>query len=82
MINIPAILPLYFNVKLSLASSSASSLFHIHEFLGFLFTVVGAIIADSWLGHYKTILWIGLLYVGGSAVITLGNVDMLSLSIQ
>lgn len=79
---IPAILPLYFNLKLGLDSSSSSSLFHIYEFLGFFFTIVGAIIADSWLGHYKTILGIGFLYAGGSAMIALGNIDILNISIQ
>lgn len=39
----------------------------------------GAIISDSWLGKFKTILYLSMVYVIGSAVVTLGSVPPLNL---
>lgn len=41
--------------------------------------IFGAIIADSWWGKFKTILWLSIVYVVGSMVIALGAVDQWSM---
>lgn len=41
--------------------------------------VFGAILADSWLGKFKTILYLSIVYVCGSVMLTLGAVPPLNL---
>nr|XP_036221346.1 peptide transporter family 1-like isoform X2 [Bactrocera oleae] len=47
--------------------------------LGYFLCVFGAIISDSWLGRFKTILYLSFIYVAGSALVTLGAVPPLNL---
>lgn len=42
-------------------------------------SVFGAIIADSWLGKYRTILYLSCVYVVGSTVIAVGAIPTLNL---
>lgn len=41
--------------------------------------IFGAIISDSWLGKFKTILYLSLVYVCGSVLVTLGAIPPLNL---
>lgn len=75
-----AILVLYLNRKLNFEPSTSIAIFHANQLLTYSFTIIGAIIADSWLGIYKTILWMILLYVVGGVVTTLGSIEALDLS--
>lgn len=59
----------------------ATSMFHVHEFFVYSFTIISAIIADSWWGHFKTVVFIGFLYTAGSTFVAVGNIDPLNLSI-
>lgn len=78
---IPAILALYFHVKLHLDPNMSTSVYHAQEFLVYLFTIVGAIIGDSFLGSFKTILLMQIMYAAGATVIAVGNVEPLNLSL-
>lgn len=78
---ISAILALYFNVKLHLDPNLSTSVFHAQEFLLYIFTIAGAILADSFLGHFKTIIVMQLVYAVGATVIAVGNVEPLNLSL-
>lgn len=56
-------------------------MFHVYEGLCYAFAIVGAIAADSWFGHFKATIMIQLLYVVGAAIIAIGNVEPLNLSL-
>jgi solute carrier family 15 (oligopeptide transporter), member 1 len=56
MFKFPATMSLFFNRKLGFDPSISTALFHVYEFSVFSFTVFGAIIADNWLGIYKTLV--------------------------
>jgi len=53
----------------------------VHEALSYSFTIIGAIIADSWLGHFKTIIWMELAYVVGAIIAAIANIEPLNLSV-
>jgi hypothetical protein len=76
-----AVLALCFNVKLNLDPNLSTSLLHLHEFMAYSFTIIGAIIADSWWGQFKTITVMQLIYAIGTTVLSLGNVGPLNFSI-
>lgn len=44
--------------------------------------IFGAIIADSWLGKFRTIFYLSIVYVLGSAVITFGAIPTLNLPLK
>lgn len=72
---------MYFNVKLHLDPTMSTSVYHIYELLFALFTIAGAIMADSWLGHYKAIVWMQMVYVASAVIIAVGNIEPLNLSL-
>lgn len=74
-----AILVLYLNRKLNFNPSSSTAIFHTIEVLAYGFTIVGSIIADSWWGHYKTILRMTLVFTVGSAAVSIGAIEALNL---
>lgn len=72
---------LYLNRKLNFDPSSSTAIFHTNELLAYGFTIVGAIIADSWWGHFKTILWMSLVFTVGSVIVSLGAIELLNLPV-
>jgi dipeptide/tripeptide permease len=77
--NFSAILALYLNRKLNFDPSTSTAIFHTNELLAYSFTIIGAIIADSWLGLFNTILWMSLVFAVGSTVVALAAIESLSL---
>lgn len=67
---------------MDLDQNLSTSVFHVHEFVSYAFTIVGAMIADSWLGHFKAIVMIQLMYSLGATIVAIGNIEPLHLSIQ
>lgn len=57
-------------------------MFHLYEFVTYFFTIVGATIADSWLGHYKTIITTQLIFFIGATIVAVGTIEPLHLPIQ
>lgn len=72
---------LFFHNKLGFDRDVSTALFHVYEFLVFSFTIIGAIIADNWLGLYKTLLSMSFVYATGAAVLSIGNIEPLGLPI-
>lgn len=70
-----AILVIYLTQKLLYTDDAATAIYHIFSASVYFFCIFGAIIADSWWGKFKTILWLSIVYVAGSIVIALGAVD-------
>lgn len=77
-----AILALYINQKLELDSNLSTALFHVNEFVLYFFSIIGAIIADSWLGLFNTISLMTLLLSVGAGIVALVSIDALMLPIK
>ncbi|XP_013115811.1 peptide transporter family 1 isoform X2 [Stomoxys calcitrans] len=73
------ILVLYLSRQLDYSDDTATVIFHIFTMFVYFLCILGAIISDSWLGKFKTILYLSLVYVCGSVLITLGAIPPLNL---
>ncbi|CAG9772811.1 unnamed protein product [Ceutorhynchus assimilis] len=73
------ILSLYLMDILSYTESSAKVLYHTFTMFVYFFPVLGAIISDSWLGKFRTILYVSIIYACGSILLALTAVDPLSI---
>ncbi|CAK8674323.1 unnamed protein product [Clavelina lepadiformis] len=71
------ILVLYLKYYLLWDATTSTAVFHSFNVLCYLFPLFGAILADSWWGRYKTILWLSVVYAVGMVVNTLGAVGPL-----
>ena len=49
-------------------------LYHGFKFLCYFTSIIGAIIADSFFGKFKTILYLSIVYAIGEAVLTVGSI--------
>ena len=65
-----AVLVLYLHQFLLLDENTAVSRMHLFTAGAYVTTLLGAFISDSYLGRYRTILYISLVYVLGSAVMS------------
>jgi dipeptide/tripeptide permease len=65
-----AILVLYFTIELEFSDSQAIALFAYVTCLAYLSPLAGALLADGYLGRYTTILYFGMLYVVGLAILS------------
>lgn len=72
---------MFFNKKIGYDVNDSTVGFHAFECLLFLYPVVGAIIADSWWGRYKTMVIMSVLVAIGLLVISVGVVDVFKLPI-
>ncbi|KAL8569514.1 hypothetical protein ACOMHN_002061 [Nucella lapillus] len=59
------ILVLYLTNWLQLAKNQATAVFHLFSSLAYCSPILGAILADSYIGRYKTILYISMVYATG-----------------
>ncbi len=66
-----SVLTVYMAGKLGLAESDAESKFHLFVFAVYATPLLGAWLADRFLGRYRVILWLSLGYVFGHAVLAL-----------
>ena len=69
----PAVLSLYFRF-LGYSDSTATVLYHSFTSLCYFAPILGAILADSYFGKFKTIFYLSIIYVIGEVVLTLGAV--------
>ncbi len=54
-----------------MSEESAKSVYHLFTAAAYFFPLLGALIADIWLGKYKTILFISLMYCLGHGMLAL-----------
>ncbi|NWW39065.1 S15A1 protein, partial [Panurus biarmicus] len=73
-----AVLTLYFTRFLHWDDNFATAIYHTFVALCYLTPILGAIIADSWLGKFKTILYLSMVYAVGQAVLSVGSVSDLT----
>ncbi|XP_055915652.1 peptide transporter family 1-like isoform X2 [Eupeodes corollae] len=76
------ILVLYLTDKLKYGEDQATVLFHVFTSLVYVFPLIGAVLADSWLGRFKTIWYLSVVYTFGAVVIALGAVPPINLPVK
>lgn len=74
-----AILVLYLRNKLEYSENDATTLYHIFTMSVNFMCLVGAIISDIWLGRFKTIFYLSIIYSIGSTVVSASSIPMLDL---
>lgn len=77
-----AILFLFFNQKIGYDVNESTAAYHSFECLLWVFPVIGAIIADSWLGRYRTMVYLSVVVAIGSFIIAVGVTDTFNLPIR
>lgn len=70
---------MYFTIHLAYTAQEATVLYHGFISIIFAMSIGGAIIADSWLGKYRTVLYMFVSFAIGMVVLNLGSVPMLEL---
>lgn len=76
---ISAILSIYLTDYLLYSESDATVIYHIFVMLAYLFPLAGAVIADSLLGKFRTILYLSFVYVFGNVILSLSAITPLGL---
>ena len=72
-----AVLVLYLTFQLNVSEDSATAVFHLYTFLAFFMPLFGSMIADSYIGKFKTILLFSVIYSIGCIAISLSAVPCL-----
>jgi proton-dependent oligopeptide transporter, POT family len=67
----------YMLTHLGLTKSSATAISRGFSFFSYITTIFGAIVADKWLGKFKTILIFSILYTLGLTLLTVSSIDSL-----
>uniref|UniRef100_H0XE89 Solute carrier family 15 member 1 n=1 Tax=Otolemur garnettii TaxID=30611 RepID=H0XE89_OTOGA len=73
-----AILILYFKNFISWNDNLSTAIYHTFVALCYLTPILGALIADSWLGKFKTIVSLSIVYTIGQAVISISSINDLT----
>lgn len=70
---------LYLTRKLGYDDDVATIIYHTFTTLVYFMCVFGAILSDSWLGKFNTILYLSIVYAIGSLIVSLGAIPTLNL---
>ncbi|XP_006879682.1 PREDICTED: solute carrier family 15 member 1 [Elephantulus edwardii] len=73
-----AILILYFTRFIGWDNNLSTVIYHTFVALCYLTPILGALIADSWLGKFKTIVSLSIVYTIGQAVISVSSINDLT----
>ncbi|KAJ8003349.1 hypothetical protein DPEC_G00147410 [Dallia pectoralis] len=69
-----AVLVLYFRYFLKWDDDLATTIYHTFVALCYLTPILGAIVADSWLGKFKTIVYLSIVYTVGQVVMAVSAI--------
>ncbi|XP_074550389.1 solute carrier family 15 member 2 [Halichoeres trimaculatus] len=69
-----AVLTLYFLTYLHWDKDLSTAIYHAFSSLCYFTPILGAVIADSWLGKFKTIIYLSIVYVIGHVVKSVGAI--------
>ncbi|XP_040417712.1 solute carrier family 15 member 2 isoform X3 [Cygnus olor] len=72
-----AVLTLYFISFFHWDENLSTAVYHAFSALCYFTPVIGAIMADSWLGKYKTIIYLSIVYVIGHLIKSVGAIPSL-----
>uniref|UniRef100_A0A8C4VUR0 Solute carrier family 15 member 1 n=1 Tax=Gopherus evgoodei TaxID=1825980 RepID=A0A8C4VUR0_9SAUR len=70
-----AVLVLYFKYFLHWDDNLSTAIYHTFVALCYLTPILGAIIADSWLGKFKTIISLSIVYTIGQAIMAVSSIN-------
>jgi len=56
------------------AENVSTTFYHFYKFGCYASGLIGALLADSFVGKYRTILWVGIMYAFGQAILSFGAV--------
>lgn len=70
-----AILVLYLKQKLMFEEREATVIFHVFSLFVYFSCIIGAILADGFIGKFNTIFLLSIVYAGGSSVLTIGAIE-------
>ncbi|OXB79918.1 UNVERIFIED_CONTAM: hypothetical protein H355_000948 [Colinus virginianus] len=70
-----AVLVLYFKYFLRWDDNLSTAIYHTFVALCYLTPILGALIADSWLGKFKTIISLSIVYTIGQAVMAVSSIN-------
>ncbi|KAK5847647.1 hypothetical protein PBY51_016757 [Eleginops maclovinus] len=73
-----AVLVLYFKYFLKWDDDFATTIYHTFVALCYLTPILGAIVADSWLGKFKTIVYLSIVYTLGQVVMAISAIHDLT----
>ncbi|MGH0178758.1 UNVERIFIED_CONTAM: hypothetical protein FKN15_078321, partial [Acipenser sinensis] len=73
-----AVLVLYFRYFLQWDDDTATSIYHTFVALCYLTPILGAIVADSWLGKFKTIIYLSIVYTLGQVIMAISTIHDLT----
>ncbi|XP_074839213.1 solute carrier family 15 member 1 [Carettochelys insculpta] len=73
-----AVLVLYFKLFLHWDDNLSTSIYHTFVALCYLTPILGALIADSWLGKFKTIISLSIIYTIGQAIMAISSINDLT----
>ncbi|XP_047040747.1 peptide transporter family 1 isoform X1 [Helicoverpa zea] len=73
------ILSLYLRDKLGYSDNGATVIYHVFTMFAYFFPLLGAMIADGWLGRFRTILYLSLVYAAGSTLISISAMPQLNI---
>ncbi|KAK6486942.1 solute carrier family 15 member 1-like [Huso huso] len=73
-----AVLVLYFRYFLQWDDDTATSIYHTFVALCYLTPILGAIVADSWLGKFKTIIYLSIVYTVGQVIMAISTIHDLT----
>ncbi|XP_047496619.1 solute carrier family 15 member 2-like isoform X2 [Penaeus chinensis] len=69
-----AILTLYLKFQLMFSEDDSTIIYHVWAMLCYFTPVIGAIIADTFLGRFRTIFYISIIYVIGNGVLSISAI--------
>lgn len=73
-----AVLVLYFKYFLQWDNNLATVVYHTFVAVCYLTPILGAIVADSWLGKFKTIIYLSIVYAIGQVVMSVSAIHDLT----
>ncbi|XP_031632585.1 peptide transporter family 1-like, partial [Contarinia nasturtii] len=74
------ILAIYMKNKLNFTENDAILLYHTFVMLTYFACIFGAILSDSWLGKFRTIFYLSIIYSIGSVIVSVGAIPMIGFS--
>ncbi|KYM98055.1 Solute carrier family 15 member 1, partial [Cyphomyrmex costatus] len=76
------VLSLYLYNMLKYSESTSTIIYHIFSAFVYFFPLLGAIISDSWLGKFNTILYLSIVYSLGQVILSLSAATPIGLPAQ
>ncbi|CAK1550637.1 unnamed protein product [Leptosia nina] len=74
-----AFLTLYLRSKLGYTDEGATETYHVFSTFVYVFPIIGGILADNWLGKFRTILYLMFVYAAGNILVAVTAIPQLNL---